>query len=53
MKLENILIDVKGNIKLVDFGFSILSGKHERIIHGCGTPHYMDPDLAGKKPYIA
>ena len=53
LKLDNVLIDVKGKIKLVDYGFAVLSGRKERLNANCGTPHYMDPDLAAKKPYIA
>ena len=53
LKLDNVLIDVKGKIKLVDYGFACHSRRRDRLPGGCGTPHYMDPDLAAKKPYIA
>ena len=53
LKLDNILINVKEKIKLIDYGFAILSDKEERINGCCGTPYYMDPDLAANRSYIA
>jgi len=52
LKLDNILIDSNGEIKLIDFGFAVKSKNKERLTANCGTPHYMDPDLASKNPYI-
>lgn len=52
LKLDNILIDPQTkNIKIIDFGFSLKSGPGEKLSVHCGTPHYMDPDLARKGPY--
>jgi len=52
LKLDNILIDSSGKIKLIDFGFAINCKENERLTSICGTSHYMDPDLACRKPYI-
>jgi serum/glucocorticoid-regulated kinase 3 len=53
LKLENILLDEIGHIKLVDFGLA-----KEGVIHLtegadtlCGTPEYLCPDLLEKKGY--
>ena len=52
LKLDNILINSNGKIKLIDFGFATKCKINERLTAYCGTPHYMDPDLAKKNPYI-
>lgn len=51
LKLDNILIDDNKNIKLIDFGFSVCANSESKLVLFCGTPHYMDPDLAKKKEY--
>ena len=46
IKLENILIDIKNNIKICDFGISkILSLKDQKLYDQCGTPMYMAPEI--------
>ncbi|KAL7685001.1 putative C2 domain, GPCR kinase, FYVE zinc finger, protein kinase-like domain superfamily [Plasmopara halstedii] len=61
LKLENILMDPKGNIALTDFGLS----KEGQLIDGairasqadsgmktiCGTAEYMAPELLRHQPY--
>lgn len=61
LKLENILMDPKGNIALTDFGLS----KEGQVIEGairasqadsgmktiCGTAEYMAPELLRHQPY--
>ena len=51
LKLENILIDERQHIKLIDFGFSIKSNPSENLKMYCGTPSYMAPELVGKRDY--
>ena len=46
MKLDNILIDVKGNVKLCDFGISrVIEDHNEPILEQCGTPAYIAPEI--------
>ena len=46
IKLENILIDLKNNIKICDFGIGkILKKKKEKVFEQCGTPMYMAPEI--------
>src|SRR5437868_6543953 len=52
VKMENVLIDDKKQVKLIDFGFSILITKDKTLNVFCGTPSYMSPELASKKEYV-
>ena len=43
VKMENILIDDRQNVKIIDFGFSVKLEKGEVLNDFCGTPHYIAP----------
>lgn len=43
MKLENVLMDEKGNISLTDFGMAKLLNEDELAKTFCGTPEYLAP----------
>lgn len=50
IKLENIIIDTESKqIKLIDFGFAVISNKNLKLY--CGTPSYMAPEIIMKKDY--
>lgn len=51
LKLENILIDDEGHIKLVDFGLSKLVKPKERTQTICGTLQYMAPEILSGETY--
>jgi serine/threonine protein kinase len=49
IKLDNVLLDKKFNVKIIDFGFSTLNDEKSRVF--CGTPSYMAPEIVGRKDY--
>lgn len=51
VKMENILIDEKMNVKIIDFGFGVKLHKGEVLYDFCGTPHYIAPEVIKKKGY--
>ena len=52
IKLENIIIDKKGSIKLIDFGFCCCSSPDVKLKIFCGTPSYMCPEICMKREYV-
>ena len=53
LKLENIMIDKDGKIKLIDFGFaSRLQGVNGKLRTYGGTKNYMAPEIYRKVPYL-
>ena len=48
LKLENVLIDKEGHVKLVDFGFSKKMVTSRTL---CGTPDYLAPEILLGKSY--
>lgn len=51
LKLDNILIEEGKTIKIIDFGFSVLSNPSQKLKIFCGTPSYMAPELTQKREY--
>nr|GMD00537.1 CBL-interacting protein kinase 18-like [Ipomoea batatas] len=54
LKLENLLLDEDGNLKVSDFGLSALaeSKQQDDLLHTtCGTPAYVAPEVICRKGY--
>ena len=45
IKLENILLDSRDNIKITDFGLSSYMKDGEFLETACGSPNYAAPEL--------
>ena len=53
IKLENILINKKLEIRIIDFGFGVYDPKKTLNNFFGGTPNYMSPEIVLKRPYIS
>ncbi|CAK7323130.1 unnamed protein product, partial [Dovyalis caffra] len=54
LKLENVLVDAKGNIKITDFGLSALPQhfRDDGLLHTtCGSPNYVAPEILSNRGY--
>ena len=51
LKLENIIIDDRNNIKVIDFGFAVQTFPGQKLKTCCGTPNYMAPEICQRKEY--
>eukprot|EP00826_Nyctotherus_ovalis_P035294 TRINITY_DN301_c0_g4_i1.p1 TRINITY_DN301_c0_g4~~TRINITY_DN301_c0_g4_i1.p1 ORF type:complete len:485 (-),score=132.32 TRINITY_DN301_c0_g4_i1:42-1496(-) len=51
IKLDNILLNSSGELKICDFGVSRLVRRGERIKGHCGTPAYIAPEILRGKGY--
>ncbi|CAM0946508.1 unnamed protein product [Alopecurus aequalis] len=51
LKPENLLIDNQGNLKVSDFGLSVLRKPGQLLSTSCGSPCYVAPEVIQHKTY--
>jgi cGMP-dependent protein kinase len=51
LKLENVMLDARGYIKLIDFGIAKRLDDTGRTFTCVGTPHYMAPEILQQQGY--
>ncbi len=51
IKLDNVLLDTEGGVKLCDFGVSKILKKGHYIKEQCGTPAYIAPEIISETGY--
>ncbi|EFA85043.1 putative protein serine/threonine kinase [Heterostelium album PN500] len=51
LKSSNIMISMKGEIKLIDFGLAIDFSHEKEDIHMCGSPFWMPPEQLHGNPH--
>lgn len=51
IKLDNILLDSEGEVKICDFGVSKIVKPGEIMNEQCGTPAYIAPEILRDKGY--
>ncbi|WEJ94618.1 Serine/threonine-protein kinase [Yamadazyma tenuis] len=52
LKIENIMINQKGDIKIIDFGLSNLYSPKSLLKTYCGSLYFAAPELLCAKPYV-
>ncbi len=45
LKLENILIDEEGYVKIIDYGLAKMIKGNDLAMSFCGTPEYLAPEM--------
>lgn len=52
IKADNILLDNENNIKISDFGLSVIYQPHSLLATACGSPVYSAPEVIEGRRYL-
>ena len=52
IKAQNLLLTAESSVKLIDFGFSIITNRQRKLSSLCGTPNYMAPEVLRREEYV-
>lgn len=52
LKLENVMLDERGHVKIIDFGLGNFFDAKKPLSTFCGTPDYCAPELFFGKTYV-
>jgi serine/threonine protein kinase len=53
LKLENVLLDKYGNVRLIDFGFAKSLRGDDFLRSRCGSPAYVAPEIVSGAAYTS
>ncbi|KAL7246549.1 hypothetical protein ACSBR2_001610 [Camellia fascicularis] len=51
LKPQNLLLDSQGNLKVSDFGLSVMRKPGDLLSTACGSPSYVAPELLANRGY--
>ena len=51
IKLENLLLDERGCIQIIDFGLAAVWSPGKMLRMHCGSPSYAAPEIVARKLY--
>ena len=51
LKLENILVDTDGYLKIIDYGLAKMLKDDDESQSFCGTPEYLAPEMVKGEPH--
>jgi serine/threonine protein kinase len=52
VKLDNVMVGRSGEVKVIDFGFSVKTKRDQKLSTFCGTPSYMAPEMLGRLSHL-
>jgi len=51
LKSANVMLSIKGDVKLIDFGLCFDASVSDEEVHMCGSPFWMPPEMIRHQPH--